>query len=89
MTIRSTAALVTLRALVGGGADVDTPEARRAAIAAVAAIPDEYRKNMLLRLVEASFAAILIAEAAGDGEEEARQDLLDTLNVVEATARHP
>jgi len=81
------AALVTLRALVAGGADVDTPDARRAAIAAVAEIPDENNKGLLLGLIEASFAAIIIAEAAGLSEDEARKDLLMTLEWVETACR--
>ena len=59
MSVKSTAALMTLRALVAGGADIDTPEARRAAIAAVAPIADLAEKSRLLSFIEAERRELL------------------------------
>lgn len=87
MTVKSTAALMTLRALVGGGADVDTPEARRAAIAAVAAIADPAEKDRLLSFIEADMAAIILAECSDGDVEAERLELLTRLSLVESAGR--
>jgi hypothetical protein len=87
MTIESTAALVTLRAIVSGGADVLTPETHRAAVLAVSAIRHPRVRDHLLGLIEASFAAILLCEVSDEVEDLARADLSMILDMVEAAAR--
>ena len=87
MVQNSIAAIFEIREFVASGGDVDDPDLRRTATAAVAEIRDSVDRGLLLAQMEAHIAAIMIEETYGSRAEAARNAFLSMLDEIELALR--